>query len=187
MSYLNFYKNLKVSYLKLIGQIFVPLLLLFAPVPLLLLSGQASANNGPEIAPGVYACDGAAQAGPCNGNYDDGLSEGGPSGYWGAVVTDAKQQVWSSAWRRTSATAQGAAMKACENGGNGGCESFGAFRAPKVMALAIDVNRNLFYDVTDSAGKSQKKVMERCHSEGDGQCKFIGVYKAHTFLGLLEK
>ncbi len=56
------------------------------------------------IAPGVYACDGAAQAGPCNGGGSGGTSSSSSSPYgvvgyahaapkwadrWGAIATDA--------------------------------------------------------------------------------------------------
>src|SRR5688500_844694 len=72
---------------------------------LLLLSG-AAAYAQQHIGNGIYACDGAAQAGPCQPERDDDSSSSGSAGgytdndyahvppkwetRWGAIATDAE-------------------------------------------------------------------------------------------------
>ncbi|EXB49184.1 hypothetical protein [Acinetobacter sp. 1000160] len=51
------------------------------------------------IAPGVYACDGAAQAGPCNGGGSGGTNSSSSSPY-GVVGYAHAAPKWADRWGR---------------------------------------------------------------------------------------
>ncbi|WP_343621755.1 DUF4189 domain-containing protein [Acinetobacter proteolyticus] len=86
------------------------------------------------IAPGVYACDGAAQAGPCNGGNASGGSSSssyGVVGYahaapkwadrWGAVADDSAGIAGIVENKISRSDAERGAVEACKKRGGGAC------------------------------------------------------------------
>jgi hypothetical protein len=117
---------------------------------LVLLSGNVVAQ-GQHIGSGVYACDGAAQAGPCQPGGDDApsYSAGGPGGYtdddyehapptgfkhtWNATVTGKRandnrpMRVFSNEYSKTKEEAERLALDKCKSAGAQDCELLMSF------------------------------------------------------------
>jgi hypothetical protein len=105
-------------------------------VGLLVACGNAAAQGQP-IGNGIYACDGAAQAGPCQPEGDDDSSHSGGDGYtdndyahaepkwetrWGAIADDGNGTAGVVAALRSKRDAEQSAISECRKRGGGACK-----------------------------------------------------------------
>ncbi|NNP70878.1 MULTISPECIES: DUF4189 domain-containing protein [unclassified Acinetobacter] len=131
------------------------------------------------IAPGVYACDGAAQAGPCNGGNASGGSSSSPYGVVGYAHAAPK---WADRWGAfagdgsiagivtglsSKAQARDKAILQCKERGGGNCKIITIFHN-QCLAIATGQTGSNF-NKAPSEVLAVKDVISSCEKNG-GSC-----------------
>ena len=150
---------------------------------LLLICGNAAAQGQP-IGNGIYACDGAAQAGPCQPEGDDDSSYSSSDGYtdndyahaepkwadrWGAIAISGNGQAGIVTGIPSEAEAQQLAIAECIKRGGSGCSIRRAFHNQCAAVIADPGGA-----ITSSAPTAQKAIeigMESCRDDGGTECR----------------
>jgi hypothetical protein len=157
--------------------------LLALSLGLLLICGNAAAQGQP-IGNGIYACDGAAQAGPCQPEGDDESSYSSSGGYtdndyahaepkwadrWGAIAADPKNAKLGVAVNMESEIeAKQAALQDCQKVGGSGCSVEIAYYNQCAVLVTGDSRFNTSRGPTIEA--ATKYAMDVCNG-GDENCR----------------
>jgi hypothetical protein len=143
---------------------------------LLLTCGNAAAQGQP-IGNGIYACDGAAQAGPCQPEGDDDSSYSSGDGYtdndyahaepkwadrWGAIA-DADNRVYGIvSMMNNESEARVAALNECTKRGGMGCAVVATYYNQCAAVSAGDGGSEVWQAPTEEL--AIKNSMTRCDS-----------------------
>lgn len=132
------------------------------------------------IAPGVYACDGAAQAGPCNGGNASGGSSSssyGVVGYahaapkwadrWGAIADDGKGIFGIVSNMSSKRIAENSALDECKNRNGGDCKVQLTYHN-QCAAVAASTSAT-FSSGSPTLEEAKSRAMKRCIATGN-QC-----------------
>ena len=148
---------------------------------LLLICGNAAAQGQP-IGNGIYACDGAAQAGPCQPEGDDSSYSGG--GYtdndyahaepkwadrWGAYASDG-QIDGIVAGQNGKHSAEVAAINECQARGGAACKVIATYYN-QCFAIAAS-NRSSSWASAETEALALKNSMNDCNSKSGGCFKY---------------
>ena len=153
-------------------------------IGLLLLTGGAAAQQ--QIGNGVWICDGAAQAGPCQAEGDDdsysGISSGGytDNDYahaepkwadrWGAIsVDDAGAVVGVSTARADKSEATEAAIGDCRSRGGNRCNVQITYTNQCAVLVAADRVYNTYR--AETAEIAKRDALKICRENGGSNCR----------------
>lgn len=150
----------------MIGRIF------FSTLILMLLTSGALAQGVP-IGNGIYACDGVAQAGPCQpDDTGDTDTPGAPvtrwEDRWGAIATDGNGHAGIVTDMVSKGTARKAAIAECKRRGGGRCE-IGLTYYNQCAAVATNAKAS-FMQGASHEEEAKQIAMDRCSKTGE-QCQ----------------
>jgi len=152
----------------------------------LLICGKAVAQGQP-IGNGIYACDGAAQAGPCQPESDDGDSYSGASsgGYtdndyahaepqwadrWGAIADNANGYAGIVEGESSKSEAERSAIEKCEIQGGGACRIAMVYYNQCAAVATGSQGVRLYRAPTEEQAK--QSAMRECEDrQGKGACQ----------------
>lgn len=135
------------------------------------------------IAPGVYACDGVAQAGPCNGGNASGGSSSssyGVVGYahaapkwadrWGAIADNVNGSAGIAEGHASKGEAERSAIQACEQQGRGSCVVAMTYHNQCLAVATGSRGVKLFRGPDEDQAK--RAVLDECaKTQGIGACR----------------
>jgi len=150
---------------------------------LLLTCGNAAAQGQP-IGNGIYACDGAAQAGPCQPEGDDDSSYSSSGGYtdndyahaepkwadrWGAIAADDNSIYGIVSGKINKSDAQNAAIEECMKRGGERCEvTFSYYNQCAAIAAGND---GTVTSGAPSIEEAKSTSRGKCNAEKGGNCR----------------
>jgi hypothetical protein len=150
--------------------------LLVSALTLLLFSDNASAQ-GQSLGNGVYACDGAAQAGPCqpdSGDYGDGGGTVYVDKYGAHAVDPERRQIFWAVGADTQDEARSEAISKCRKRTGSECRSLGTFQNT-CLTYAFDAGgTGEFPGYGPTADEAAGIAMSECRANG-GKCYMMAL------------
>lgn len=138
----------------------------------LVLSNSGVLAQGVPIGNGLYACDGAAQAGPCQPDVDDApaIQSVRWQDRWGAIAADENAVYGIVADMSSKHQAKKAAIAECKKRGGESCEIQLAYYNQCAVVIAGTTGSNVSHAATEEEAASTG--ISNCEKvDGEGACR----------------
>lgn len=146
---------------------------MFFLVAMLMLLSSGALAQGVPIGSGIYACDGVAQAGPCQPDADDAPVAAPPVRWqdrWGAIAVSKDSVVGVSTDENNKRGAQKIAIADCESRGGAGCDVQIAYYN-QCAALVVS-GRSYSVAREETEEKAIRSAVNDCNARnGRGACR----------------
>ena len=141
---------------------------------ILLLYSAGALAQGVPLGNGVYACDGAAQAGPCQPDADDyGAVPAAPPARWvdrwGAIASDRISVFGIVSDKASKSEAERAALSECRTRGGGECQVTFAYHNQCAAVAAGQKGTISFHAPT--VEEAIEASLKKCEVEKGGECR----------------